>query len=296
MELSHLRTFRAVVRHRTVTRAAAELDLAPSSVSAHIRALETSLGVPLFDRTPQGMRPTPAGDRMTVWARRLLDDAERAAADVAGHRAAVRLGALETIAATCVPAVLARLADRRPGLAVEVRAATRRDELLAAVVAGDLAAALLLDTGDALGDLGFAAPAAPLAHLDVGTVPLALVAAPGHPLAARDTLAPADLAGERLLVNAAACSFRMAADHLIGTHATRVHAGGVPVMRAWAGQGLGIALLPRFAVDDALRAGTLVRLPLPAPDLALRLVWHGEHESAPATRDLLYAAAAVAGG
>ncbi|WP_328808923.1 LysR family transcriptional regulator [Nonomuraea montanisoli] len=291
VELRQLRTFEAVVRHRTVTEAANALDLAPSSVSEQIRVLEKSLGVTLFDRTPRGMVLTGAGRRLQGWARRLLDQAEQARREVAGQPEDVRLGALETIVAACVPRVLARLAERRPGLRVEVLPSVSRDDLLADVIAGRLEAALLLDTGEALGDLGFAPPPAPLTFLDVDSVPLVLVAAPGHPLLGRPQVSPDDLAGERLLVNAANCSFLMAADRLIGPGPERVQVGGVQVMRAWAEQGLGIALLPGFAVAAALGAGTLARLAFPAPGLSLRLVWHADREATlPGLRDVLYAA------
>ncbi|WP_329251254.1 LysR family transcriptional regulator [Actinoallomurus sp. NBC_01490] len=292
MEFHQLRIFEAVVRHRTVTDAAVALDHAPSSVSAQIRALERSLGVPLFERTPTGMRPTGAGERLLVWARRLLAQAEQARAEVAGRSRQVRLGALETIAATYVPRVLARLAERRPGVEVEVRPSVSRADLLADVIAGRLEAALVLDTGEALGDLGFPTPPEPLTFLDVDEVPLALVAAPRHPLAGRAGLTPADLAEERLLVNAPNCSFLMAADRVVGPGPERVWTGGVPVMRAWAEQGLGVALLPEFAVASARDAGTLTRLDLPAPALSLRLVWRGDQEDVPGLRDVLYAACA----
>ncbi|GAA2266798.1 LysR family transcriptional regulator [Nonomuraea roseoviolacea subsp. roseoviolacea] len=291
VELRQLRTFEAVVRHRTVTDAANALDLAPSSVSEQIRVLEKSLGVALFDRTPRGMVLTGAGRRLQGWARRLLDQAEQARREVAGQPEDVRLGALETIVAACVPRVLARLAERRPGLRVEVLPSVSRDDLLADVIAGRLEAALLLDTGEALGGLGFAPPPAPLTFLDVDSVPLVLVAAPGHPLLGRSEVSPDDLAGERLLVNAPSCSFLMAADRLIGPGPERLQVGGVQVMRAWAEQGLGIALLPGFAVSAALGAGTLARLAFPAPGLSLRLVWHADREATlPGLRDVLYAA------
>ncbi|HEX2316687.1 MAG TPA: LysR family transcriptional regulator [Thermomonospora sp.] len=292
MELRQLRTFEAVVRHRTVTDAAVALDMAPSSVSEQIRVLEKSLDVALFERTARGMRLTEAGERLQPWARRLLDQAEQARREVTGHHPELRLGALETIAATYAPQVLAMLAGRRPGLRVQVRPNGSRDELLADVTAGRLEAALLLDTGEALGDLGFPAPPAPLTFLDVDTVPLVLVASPVHRLSGRPLVAPEDLAGERLLVNVPACSFWMAADRFIGPEPERVRAGGVAVMRAWAEQGLGVALLPEFAVSAALASGTLSRLALAAPDLALRLVWHGDREDLPGLRDLLYAASA----
>jgi DNA-binding transcriptional LysR family regulator len=292
MELRQLRTFEAVVRHRTVTDAAVALAMAPSSVSEQIRTLERSLGVALFVRRATGMSPTAAGERLVSWARRLLDQAEQARRDVQGQRCELRLGALETIAAVYVPRVMARLARRRPDVHVEVRPSPSRDDLLDDVAAGRLEAALLLDAGDVLGDLGFAPPPAPLTFLDVETVPLALIAAPGHRLQGRDRLAPGDLAGERLLVNVPNCSFWMAADQTIGPCPERVRAGGVPVMRAWAEQGLGIALLPEFAVTAALDAGTLTKLDLPAPDLSLRLVWRSDREALPGLRDVLYAASA----
>src|SRR5581483_4590701 len=103
MELRQLKTFEAVVTHRTVTDAANALDLAPSSVSEQIRALERSLGVDLFERQARGMALTAAGARLLGWARRLLDEAEQARRDVSGERRVLTLGALETIAAVHVP-------------------------------------------------------------------------------------------------------------------------------------------------------------------------------------------------
>jgi DNA-binding transcriptional LysR family regulator len=290
MELRQLRTFVTVVRHKTVTDAAIALQMAPSSVSEQIRTLEKSLGVKLFERTARGMRLTGPGERLLSWARRLLDEAEQARREVTGQHQELRLGALETIAATYVPQVLARLADRRPNVSVEVRPTVSRDDLLADVTAGRLEAALLLDTGEALGDLGFPSPPAPLTFLDVDAVPLVLVAAPGHRLRGVPRLAPDDLSSERLLVNVANCSFLLAADMIIGPGPERIQAGGVAVMRAWAEQGLGISLLPEFAVSAALKAGTLTELDLSTPDLSLRLVWRSDREGLPGLRDVLYAA------
>lgn len=290
MELRQLRTFEAITRNGTVTAAANALDMAPSSVSEQLRVLERSVGVALFDRGP-GDDAHPAGERMRDWARRLLDQAEQARREVAGAAPVLRLGALETIAATHVPGVLARLGARRPDLRVEVRAEAERRRLLDAAAAGDLDAVLLLDTGGGLGELGFAPPPTPLDFVDLEPVPLALVAAPDHPLADRPGLTRHDLSGDKLLVNTAACTFRLAGDLLFGPDMERVRAGGVAVMRSWAEHGLGVALLPDFAVDGQLAAGTLVRLALDAPVLNLRLVWRADREALPGLREVLYAAA-----
>ncbi|GAA1937143.1 LysR family transcriptional regulator [Kitasatospora viridis] len=295
MELRQLRTFEAVVTHRTVTDAAVALGLAPSSVSEQVRALERDLDVTLFDRAPRGMTLTPAGQRLLPWARRLLDQAEQARREVREAHPELRLGALETIAASHAPAILARLAERRPELGVSLHTEGARDVLLGAVAAGELEAAMVLDTEGPLGELGFALPPARLEHLDLEDVPLALVAAPGHSLAALDSVPPELLHGERLLVNTPACSFHLAGQRLLGDSVRRVRTGGIAVTRACAAQGLGLALLPEFAVRDELAAGTLVRLPLAVaapPVLRLRLVWRPDRESVPGLRDVLYAAAA----
>lgn len=131
-----------------------------------------------------------------------------------------------------------------------------------------------------------------VAFLDIDSVPLTLVAAPDHRLASSVRVSSEDLHGERLLVNVPGCSFRMAADKIIGPETERVEAGGVLVMRAWAEQRLGIALLPEFAVSTALESGKLAKLAFRTPQLNLRLVWRGDQNSSPGLRDLLYAASA----
>jgi DNA-binding transcriptional LysR family regulator len=298
MELRQMRTFEAVVREGSVTDAAAALGLAPSSVSQSVRTLEQSLGVALFVRGPRGMRVTAAGERLLGWARRLQEQAEQARREVVAAAAqdatSVRLGALESIAAAIVPRVLERLAARRPGLRVDVTSQADRGALLDAVAAGELDAALLLDAGDALGGLGFpVAPQAALDFVDLEPVPLVLAAAPGHPRGGAGELRPEDLDGERLLVNGpSACSFALAAERLFGPGVERVPAGSVAVMRAWVKAGLGLALLPHFAVADDLAAGALQGLPLRTPVLHLRLVWLRARAQLPLTRALLYAAAA----
>lgn len=296
MELRQLRTFEAVVTHGTVTDAAVALGLAPSSVSEQIRSLERSLGVALFVRAARGMRLTPAGDRLLGRARQLLDLAEQARSEVAAVRPVLRIGALETMAATHVPLILARLAARRPELRVEIRSDANRDQLLSAVASGELEAALLLDHGSEIGELGFGLPSSPapsaLAHLDLEAVPLALVAAPGHRLQGVAELDRERLRGQTLLVNTPSCSFWMAGERILGPHLERVRTGGVALTRACVEQGLGIALLPEFAVRAELESGRLVRLALPLTELQLRLVWRSDRETVPGLREMLYAAVA----
>ena len=82
MDVSDLKVFEAVSRHGSMNRAAQELHTVQSNVTARIRALETELGVSLFQRHARGVSATPAGQRILPFIGRitkLLSDIETAA-------------------------------------------------------------------------------------------------------------------------------------------------------------------------------------------------------------------------
>jgi DNA-binding transcriptional LysR family regulator len=64
MQLGWLRTFLAVYRTDSFTKAAKQLQLSQPAVTQQIRALEAELDKPLFSRSAAGVRPTPTADRL----------------------------------------------------------------------------------------------------------------------------------------------------------------------------------------------------------------------------------------
>lgn len=81
--LNALKAFEAAARHESFTRAAAELFVTQGAVSHQVKALETELGVRLFNREPTGLVLTEAGkdylvavrdgfDRIALGTERLL--------------------------------------------------------------------------------------------------------------------------------------------------------------------------------------------------------------------------------
>ncbi len=75
MELNQLKTFITVAEEQHLTRAAERLFTSQPAVSAQLKALEESLDVVLFDRTPKGMKLTPAGEKLLIQAQAALDAA-----------------------------------------------------------------------------------------------------------------------------------------------------------------------------------------------------------------------------
>ena len=83
MDVRQLKALVTVAETGSVTRAAELLHLVQPAVTRQIRALESELGVPLFERTRQGMRVTAAGASLTERARRALTELDRARAELA---------------------------------------------------------------------------------------------------------------------------------------------------------------------------------------------------------------------
>jgi DNA-binding transcriptional LysR family regulator len=82
VELRQLRYFLAVAEEGRFSRAARRLHIAAPSLSQQIQALERELRVPLFERTPQRVELTIAGQALVERARVILAEVERARADV----------------------------------------------------------------------------------------------------------------------------------------------------------------------------------------------------------------------
>lgn len=76
--LSALQCFEASARHLSFTRAAKELHITQSAVSRQIRALESQLGIQLFERKSQGLRLSANGTAYLAAIRAALDRMEAA--------------------------------------------------------------------------------------------------------------------------------------------------------------------------------------------------------------------------
>ena len=116
MEMESLTIFCAVASELSVTQAAARLGRAPSSVTTRIQQLEADMGAQLFVRTNKRMALTAAGERFHEYAQRLLALAEEARHVVTGGRegGTLRVGSMESTAASRLPALLAAYHARYP--------------------------------------------------------------------------------------------------------------------------------------------------------------------------------------
>ncbi|MDA2215858.1 MULTISPECIES: LysR family transcriptional regulator [unclassified Bacillus cereus group] len=78
MEMRHVKTFCAIVKYGSFSKAAQALGYAQSTVTAHMKALENDLHLPLFDRLGKKILLTKAGHQFHPYALELLAIYEKA--------------------------------------------------------------------------------------------------------------------------------------------------------------------------------------------------------------------------
>ena len=124
MNLRHLRSFVTIAEHGGFARAAARLNLTQSAASRQILALETELGVRLFDRTKRRVQLTAEGEDLLVRSRRLLSDAEalgeRARLLKRGQTGTLRIGATPHVIETLLSKFLIEYRRKHPGVEVHL--------------------------------------------------------------------------------------------------------------------------------------------------------------------------------
>jgi LysR family nitrogen assimilation transcriptional regulator len=127
MDLKQLAALVTIAEVGSVTKAARLLHLVQPAVTRQIRTLEEEMGVPLFDRTRQGMIPTTAGEVLVERARRALQELDKARAeirpDVQEVTGIVTVGVLESVIDLLVQPLVAAVADRYPGIELRLLSA-----------------------------------------------------------------------------------------------------------------------------------------------------------------------------
>ncbi len=146
IENFRLTVFRAVARHANFSKAAEELLLTQPAVTQQVKALEEQLGRPLFHRGAGRVSLTPGGTALLPFAQKirvLSDEAISAVTNAYGQETGeLRLGASQTIAQYLLPSYIAAFLVRNPQVRITATSGNT-DQMLAALVSGDLQLALL---------------------------------------------------------------------------------------------------------------------------------------------------------
>ncbi|MBA2689322.1 MAG: LysR family transcriptional regulator [Burkholderiales bacterium] len=152
LDIDLMRALVAIADNGGFTRAAERLHRTQPAISLQIRRLEIATGATLFERRGRTMQLTAAGERLLVYARKMLEinDAAVQSLQESPLAGVIRFGAAQDFADQSLPQVLSRFNAAHPEVQLEVRV-DRNAPLIAAVKAGQLDLALVIQKSGANG-------------------------------------------------------------------------------------------------------------------------------------------------
>jgi DNA-binding transcriptional LysR family regulator len=128
------RSFAAVVADGSLSAAARRIGYSQPTLGRHIEALEQQLGVTLFDRTLQGLKPTETALRLyqsvSAAEEKLAEAALVAEGSTGALEGTVRITASTVVANYMLPALLRPIRQEFPAIALEIVASDSAENLL----------------------------------------------------------------------------------------------------------------------------------------------------------------------
>jgi LysR family transcriptional regulator for metE and metH len=275
LDVRDLRVVLALASAGTTAQAASVLHLTQPAVSRALLAAEDKLGTRLFDRTPRGLVPTAAGQRLVTGATRLLvelGDLEHLVRTPVTPPRRIRLVCECYTAYHWLPSTLMRLRKSLPELEVAL-AVDHTREPVAALEAGELDVALITTS---------VVPRGRLEERPIFSDEVVFIMSASHPLAARKTLTPADLRENTLLTGqGASAESHWFISTVFGRARPQLHFERLPLTEAILDvtrAGMGIAVLSEWIASPHLDKGDLVAKRLASGPLRRpwRLAWRRE--------------------
>ena len=272
MDLAALRIFKAVADAGGITQAAARLHRVQSNVTTRVQQLERELGTPLFHRHKRRLALSAEGKLLLGYAERLLRlsaEAEAALKD-AGPRGTLRIGSLESTAATRLPPILAGYHRAYADVRLELVTGTT-GALVARVRSGDIEAAFVAEPYTPDG----------LESLPAFVEELVIIAPKGH-AAVRSAR---DVQHTPILAFTTGCSYRRRLEDWLGRSDVSpervMEYGSYHAIVACAAAGSGVAVVPRSVLKAVRREREidLYTLPRDVAQARTLLVWRAGHRS-----------------
>lgn len=269
MDLKQLRALVTVAETGNVTKASTLLNIVQPAVSRQLRLLEEDLGTTLFDRGRHGMELTEAGRAMVEYARRIMNEVERARAEIKPTQGPVggivTIGLLPSTSDLLSSALINAVSQQYPGIRLRITVGYG-GHLQQWLESGEVDAALLYDPK----------PTPTLQVKPLLEEGLWVVGLPAHKLRARKPVTFAWLAKQPLVLASAPHGLRTLLEQaasLMGVSLNVVaETNAMNVQKSLVLAGHGVTVLPSIAVVDDVARGLLSAAPLSEPAIQRKVV------------------------
>ena len=254
--LRQLRAFCHAARLGSFARAADRLDVSPTSVSLHVRELESELEALLFDRGGSGISLTRAGERLLKLAQPLVQDMDELSVDLVERLEdtipdRLHLAASVVGAACVLPPYVRRFREMYPGIRLQVRNCPLREGLDLLL---DDKVAFVLGVKDPY-------PEDTLTYHHVVAYDIVLITSLDHPLAGRERVSPQEAGAWPAIVPAAGTYSRQFGETAARQFGIDVKAvievGGWGAIKRYVENGLGISLVPSISITETDRLAVI---------------------------------------
>jgi DNA-binding transcriptional LysR family regulator len=278
MEFASLQIFKTVVEEGGIIAAARKLHRVQSSVTVRIKQLEASLGVELFIREKRRLTLSPAGEIFLDYVEQLLRLSEQARQAVLGDlpQGVLRIGTLESTAASRLPPLLSHYHEKYPAVRVELTTNTT-DALVEGVLGRQFEAAFVAGR---VADVGLQA----LAAFDEELV---IVTPRSHPAIG----CAQDVRTDTIISFPAGCAYRRLLQSWLAdgdvVPEKVLELSSYHAIVACVASGTGIAIVPRSVLETVRMSDSIAVYPVPEEQAHLKtyLVWR-KGETSPALRAL----------
>ena len=254
----YLKTFVAVSECKSFSLAASRVHKSQGAVSTQIAKLEEQARVPLIDRSQRTFKLTEAGELFLAFARETLAKAYEMGKLFEelnlGIKGEVKIGATRSVGIYILPDILSRITREFPRLKLSLLTQSR-DPTYEQLKKGELDLAVVLsDT----------TPAGLVAN-PLRSEPLCFVISSHHPLAAKRTIALKELDSTPFAVGIKGNEFSDMVDSMLERKGIPIPTNGFTISnlqgrKEAARAGVGVAILPVFAVRNEIRDGSLKQL------------------------------------
>jgi DNA-binding transcriptional LysR family regulator len=256
--LRQLRVFESVARHRSFTRAAAELHLTQPAVSMQVKSLEEEAGLPLTEQFGKKLFLTEAGTELARQARLVAQQLRLAAEALAALRGVssgrLAIGVVST-AKYFAPRLLTAFGARHPGIELAL-SVHNRERIVRELADNEIDVAIM----------GSPPPEQETIADIFAEHPLVIIAAPEHPLARRRKIAPAELAPETLLVREAGSGTRAAMERYFAAQGVAIvrtiEMSSNETIKQAVMAGMGLSFISLHTIGLELAVGRIKRLPV----------------------------------
>lgn len=286
MDIRQLKTFQVVSNLMSFSRAAQRLHYAQSSISAQIRALEDDLGVRLFDRLGKRIILTEAGERLLLYANKIIDLAEESRAQVIGGtdlKGSLTIRLPESFGGQYLPPVIRSFRTRHQRVSLSFTTCSH-DGLAEDLRRGVTDLAFLLTDSIHAPDLEKEV---------LGYDQIKMVSGPQHPWLTKETVLTRDLKSETILLSNVDCSYRKLFQAILEEQHTQPDAilefSSINMIKRCVSAGVGITVLPQSAIYEDIENQRLAVLPWEEKgvEIAQLMLWYKDRWLSPTLKTFM---------